>query len=256
MKAIFLLLIAYLFSFSLSSTTISFSTSGDGYTVSDGVVTITSEGTYDISSISETDKKIIVSSSCTLNLDSFKLTNSGTLTPILIKSGKQLSLVLSGESTLTDSSTNENDGTIYLESGASLIISGTGTLNINPNKLMAINGTESTSLTVNDGPTIKITSTSTNAGGVYLRTSITFNNAIFTYSCTNGENHAIDSEGTIKLVKGTYTIDSGSGKGIQSEGYLYIGEENGNDSDLTLKINTNDEGIEAKKIEINSGNIS
>jgi len=255
MKAIFILLIAYLFSFSLSSTTISFSTSGDGYTVSNGVVTISSEGTYDISS-TETNKKIIVSSSCTLNLNSFSLTNSGTLTPILINSGKQLSLVLSGESTLTDSSTNENDGTIYLESGASLIISGTGTLNINPNKLMAINGTTSTSLTVNDGPTIKITSTSTNAGGVYLRTSITFNNAIFTYSCTNGKNHAIDSEGTIKIVKGTYTINSGAGKGIQSEGYLYIGEENGNDSDLTLNINTNDEGIEAKKIEIDSGNIN
>ena len=109
---------------------------------------------------------------------------------------------------------------------------------------------------INDGPTIKITSTSTNAGGVYLRSSITFNNAIFTYSCTNGENHAIDSEGTIKLVKGTYTIDSGSGKGIQSEGYLYIGEENGNDSDLTLDINTKNEGIEAKEIEINSGNIN
>ena len=255
MEVKYILLIVYLFSLTKSSTTISFSSDGDGYTVSDGIVTISNEGTYDLSS-TETNKKIIVSSSCTLNLNSFSLINSGTLTPIIISSGKQVSFVLTGESTLTDSSTNENQGTIYLQSGASLIISGTGTLNINPNKLMAINGTDSTSLTVNGGPTIKISSSSTSVGGIYLRSSITFNNAIFTYSCTNGENHVIDSEGTIKIIKGTYTINSGEGKGIQSENYLYIGEENGSDSDLTLKINTNNEGIEAKKIEIYSGNIN
>ena len=255
MKVIYILLIVCLCSFVELSTTISFSSSGDGYTVSNGVVTISSEGTYDLSS-TETNKKIIVSSSCTLNLNSFSLVNSGSLTPILIESGYQVSLVLNGESTLTDSSTNENEGTIYLKNGASLIISGTGTLNINPNKLMAINGTESTSLTVNGGPTIKISSSSTNAGGIYLRSAITFNYAIFTYSCSNGENHAIDSEGTIKIIKGTYTINSGEGKGIQSENYLYIGEENGSDSDLTLTINTSNEGIEAKKIEIYSGNIN
>ena len=255
MKALYILLLSYLFLLAQSSTTISFSSSGDGYTVSDNVVTISSDGTYDLTT-TETNKKIIVASSCTLNLNSFSLINSGTLTPIVISSGKQVTLVLTGESTLTDSSTNENEGTIYLESSASLIISGTGTLNINPNKFMAINGTTSTSLTVNGGPTIKITSTSTNAGGIYLRSVITFNNVIFTYSCTNGENHAIDSEGIIRLVKGTYTINSGEGKGIQSENFLFIGEKNGSDSDLTLNINTNNEGIEAKMIEIYSGNIN
>ena len=46
------------------------------------------------------------------------------------------------------------------------LISGTGTLNINPYKLMAINGTDGTSLTVNDGPSINIKSTSSNVGGI------------------------------------------------------------------------------------------
>ena len=177
------------------------------------------------------------------------------MTPILISSGKEVKLVLKGESTLTDSSSNENDGTIYLDEGATLTISGTGTLNINPNKLMAINGTDSTSLIVNDGPTINIESSLSNVGGIYLRKSITFNNAIFIYSCPNGGGHSIDTEGTIKLVKGTYNLNAGGGKGIQSEGYLYIGEKKGNNSDLTLIIKTTDEGIEAKKIEIYSGNI-
>jgi len=122
--------------------------------------------------------------------------------------------------------------------------------------MMAINGTDDTSLTVNDGPTINIQSSSSNAGGIYMRKEIIFNNAKYTYSCTSGSNHALDTEGTIKLVKGTYTINSGSGKGIQSETYLYIGEESGSDSDLTLTITTSNEGIEAKKIEIYSGTIT
>ena len=168
------------------------------------------------------------------------------MTPILISSGKEVKLVLTGESTLTDSSSNENDGTIYLDQGATLTISGTGTLNINPNKLMAINGTESTSLIVNGGPTINRESSIPNVGGIYLRDSITFNNAKFTYSCPNGGSHSIDTEGTIKLIKGAYDLNAGGGNGIQSECYLYIGEENGNDSELTLNINTSNEGIEAK----------
>ena len=256
MKALSILLLIYLFSFSViqSATTIDFSNSGTGYTVSGNVITITGEGPFDLTN-SYTDKNIVVSASCTLNLNSFSLTNSGTLTPILISSGYSVTMALSGTSSLTDSSTNANDGTIYLQSGASLTLSGTGTLNITPNKMMAINGTDSTSLTVSGGPTINIQSTSTSAGGVYLRSEINFNNAIFTYSCSSGENHAIDTEGTVKIIKGTYTLTSGEGKGIQSETYLYIGEDGGSDSDLTLTITTNNEGIEAKKIYIYSGTI-
>ena len=137
-----------------------------------------------------------------------------------------------------------------------MTISGEGILNINPNKLMAINGTDNTSLTVNNGATIKVESTSSNAGGIYLRTSITFNNAIYTYSCQSGTNHAIDTEGIVKLVKGNYTITSGDGKGIQTENYLYIGEEDGDNSDLQLTIKTSNEGIEGKKIIIYSGTIN
>ena len=178
------------------------------------------------------------------------------MTPILIDENKEVEIVLEGESTLIDSSSNENDGTIYLQNGASLIISGEGTLNINPNKLMAINGTNNTSLTVNDGITINIESSSLNAGGIYLRNTISFNNAIYTYSCPNGTNHAIDTEGEVKLIKGTFTLTTGEGKGIQTENYLYIGEENGNDSDLELTIKTSNEGIEGKKIIIYSGTIN
>jgi hypothetical protein len=237
-----------------SSTSISFISKGEGYIVSDNIVTISNEGTYDLSG-EQTEAKIIISASCTLNLNSFSIFNMGELTPIVISPNKEVNIVLTGESSLTDSSTNENNGTIYLQSGASLTISGTGSLDIYPNKFMAINGTEETSLTINDGASITITSTSIDVGGIYLRKAITLNNAKLTYIMENGAHHAIDSEGNIKIVKGNYYLKSGNGKGIQSEKNLYIGEENGDNSDLTLSIDTLNEGIEAMKIEIYSGSI-
>ena len=239
-----------------SSTQISFSTSGTGYTVSDNVVTITGDDSYDLSGDDLSDKKIIVSSSCTLNFNSFNLKNTGTLTPLIISENKAVKIVLTGESTLQDSSTNENNGTIYLQKGASLTISGTGTLNIYPNKYLAINGTEETSLTVNDGATIEISSESSDVGGIYLRKAITFNNAILLLNCPSGSHHALDTEGSITIVEGRYTLYSGNGKGIQAETNLYIGEENGNNSNLNLIIITSNEGIEAKQIYIYSGNIT
>ena len=83
-----------------SSTQISFSTSGTGYTVSDNVVTITGDDSYDLSGDDLSDKKIIVSSSCTLNFNSFNLKNTGTLTPLIISENQAVKIVLTGESTL------------------------------------------------------------------------------------------------------------------------------------------------------------
>lgn len=251
MRQKYVLIMIFFFSLSEIKSAIDFTTSGTGYTVSGDVVSIFGGGTYDLEN-SETNKKIIVSKSCTLKMNTFSLKNSGSLTPILISESQTLTLVLSGKSNLVDSATNEFDGIIYLQKGASLIISGTGSLELTPNKHMGINGTDSTSLTVNDGATLNINTFLSNGGGIYLRSSIIFNNAH--YTCTARKN-AIDSEGTIKLIKGQYSLTSESGKGIQSQNELFYGEENGNDNDLNLLIKTNDKGIKAKKIVIYSGNI-
>ena len=164
-------------------------------------------------------------------------------------------MTLSGESTLIDSSSNENEGVIYLKSGSSLTISGDGTLNLTPNKNMAINGTDSTSLTVNEGNII-VTSSTSGVGGIYLRKQITFNDCTYKYTATSGSKHSIDSEGNIIIKKGTYILNSGAGKGIQSEKYLYLGRENSENSDLTIDIDTSNEGIEAEIIDIYSGSIT
>ena len=73
MKKKYFVVLLYLISIFIiqSSTTISFDSLGDGYTLNDDktVATISSSGTYDLAD-SLTDKKIIASSSCTINLNS------------------------------------------------------------------------------------------------------------------------------------------------------------------------------------------
>ena len=256
MKSIKIILFLALILLIKSDETIDFSSlsSGTGYTISGNIITISSDGTYTLKG-TNTDKSILVSSAAILILDSLSLASSGELTPLIIDSSRSVSITLTGTSTLTDSSLNENEGVIYLKSGASLTISGDGTLNINPNKNMAINGTDSTSLTVNGGK-IFVSSSSSNVGGIYLRKEIIFNDCTYTYNAASGTKHAIDSEGNISIIKGSYTLNSGNGKGIQSEKYLYLGQENAGNSYLTINIDTENEGIEAERIILYSGKIS
>ena len=91
---IFLILFLLLITI-ISSTIVSFDSDGEGYTIEDNILTITGEGEYDFSG-EEEDKEILVESSCTLNFNGFTLINSNNLTPLLISSGKQVNLILTG----------------------------------------------------------------------------------------------------------------------------------------------------------------
>ena len=91
---IFLILFLLLITIILS-TIVSFDSDGEGYTIEDNILTITGEGEYDFSG-EEEDKEILVESSCTLYFNGFTLINSNNLTPLLISSGKQVNLILTG----------------------------------------------------------------------------------------------------------------------------------------------------------------
>ena len=82
-KSIIFLILFSLFITIISSTAVSFESDGEGYTIEDNILTITGEGEYDFSGEVE-NKEILVDVSCTLNLNEFSLSNSGSLTPLLI----------------------------------------------------------------------------------------------------------------------------------------------------------------------------
>ena len=230
------------------------------YTVEEKTIILSIDnGNYKLSGTSNI-YNIKVSSSCTINLNSLTLASPAS-TPILIEQNKIVTLILFGVSSLADTALNQNEGVIYLNKEAKLTISGEGILNIQPNKHMAINGTESTSLIVNSG-TINILSTAIGVGGIYLRKEIIFNDGIYNFNIniktSNDEKppHAMDTEGSITLKKGQYNIISGEGKGLQAETNLYLGTKNDDNSNLKLNIETSNEAIEAKGIEIYSGTIN
>ena len=159
------------------------------------------------------DKYIIISSNVQIYLDLLLFSTTGKSAPIIINENYKVSFVLQGMSTIIDSSENEKDAVIYLKKGASLNITGNGTLNIITNKLMAIKGDNSTSLILNNG-TIKIFSTKTKAGGIYLKNNIEINNGNFFYEALSGKNPGIISDNSLVINGGNINIKSGEGKGI------------------------------------------
>lgn len=229
----------------------------DNYIVERNTIILSNNILYDFSG--ETNiYNIKVSCSCKIILKSLSI-SSPIYPAILIEENKEVNLELIGESKLADTKSNQNEGVIYLNEEAKLIISGKGKLYIQPNKCMAINGTESSSLTVNSGEII-IESTSTDVGGIHLNKEIIFNNAIFKFTLNNVNHlhplHAIDSDGSIIIKNGTYDIISGEGIGLQTKKNLYIGNKNDINENLVIKIQTSNKGIEAKEIEIFSGTIN
>ena len=245
------------------------------------------------------DKNILIYYTSTIHLNSFTLISSGKVAPLIIESSENVELVLEGTSTIIDSAENENDSVIFLKKGATLNITGNGTLNIITNRLMAIKGDNSTSFILNNA-TIKIFSTKSTAGGIYLKKDITINNGSFIYEAFYGKNPAIASDdsiiinggmlniksgngtgikannsiiiykcsldlisegdgiqtnSSIFILEGFFNIKSEGGKGIKAKKNIYIGKKD-NHSNIHINIDTFEEGIEAKVMEIYSGNIN
>ena len=189
------------------------------------------------------------------------LISRNSLAPLIIDKNYTVTLELGGESILIDSEINENDGVIYIREDSKLIIKNyeynpKGYLNIIPNKLFGIKGENLTSLSIINGITLKIASTSYNAGGIYMGKNIIFEYCNFYYDGISGKNHAIEAEGLIMIISGRYYINSENGKGIKAKENVYIGKKDSYDSELLIDINSSDEGIESKDIEIFSGNIN
>lgn len=205
---------------------------GDGATASNGVLTITAEGTYVITG-NLTDGQIVVAAADT---DKIQIVLNGATinctdhAPIYVKSANKVFVTLNKDTvnTLTDSAvyvqTDENtvDGVIF--SKADLTINGEGTLNITTNYNHGIVSKDDLVIT----------------GGTYN---------------INSANDALSGKNSVKIKDGNITINSSAGKGITSKnaddttkGYVYI-------CGGTIKITKSYEGIEGTAIVVEGGTI-
>ena len=227
--------------------------SGDGYKVEGDYIYINRYGynpynEFNLNGIN-IDKNIIISTSAKLYLNSLTIANTGKLTPIIIDKNCDVTIDLRGRSSFVDSSENENGGVLYLREGAKLTIAGSGTLNLMVNKLMAINGANSTSLEINGG-TIKIISTESSAGGIKLGNNIIFNGPNFSYEAISGKNPAISSFNII-INSGNLNINSGEGKIFYAENSIIL---NSGSLDLLTRA---EKAIEARNsLYIKGGNLN
>lgn len=206
--------------------------SGDGATASNGVLTITKEGTYVVTG-SLTDGQIVVAAADT---DKIQIVLNGATincvdnAPIYVKSANKVFVTLNQNTvnTLTDSSayvqTDENtvDGVIF--SKTDLTINGGGTLNITTSFNHGIVSKDDLVIT---GGTLNITSA----------------------------DNALSGKNSVKIKDGAINITSSNGKGITSKnaddttkGYVYI-------CGGTITITNSTEGIEGTAIVIEGGTI-
>ena len=199
-------------------------TSEDTYTISNNILTLTSNEKYIIKgSCSECGIEVKKETSPTITLSSITIDNSQT-GPFVIKKSANVNLILEGTSTITDKETDESSSDfegagIKFKSGSNLTISGTGSLVVNGNIKNGIKGASASNLVINSGT--------------------------FTVKCVN---NAIAADGSVIINGGTFNIETSEGDGIKSdpdygdtdsEGSLTI---NGG----TFIINSYNDGVQAK----------
>ena len=154
------------------------------YNIESGDVVITSPGVYKISGTSnEHSVKIALSYSAkskevTLILDGVAIDSpKDQHDSAIYSSGVELTVVLVGENSLSDGTSNEDKGVITVKNG-SLTFDGIGTLNIN---------------------------TSSASNGIYTNGSLTINGGIFNIEANN---HGIYSKGDMTVNGGEFYINS------------------------------------------------
>lgn len=218
--------------FTFSDTSITAASEGSSYEIDGTTLTINAAGTYTLTGScaegSVTVKKEVTG--VTLVLDSLTLTSSETA-PISCNKSSSVSIEARGESTLTnteDASTEETSDTfegaaIKVKSGASLSLTGSGTLNIGGACKNGIKGGVGASVTVSD-LTLNVTAAD---NALSSDGSVVVNSGILTLTAGNdGLKSAPDaddteSDGTVTINGGTFAITS-NGDGIQGASALTI----------------------------------
>ena len=263
------------------------------FTFSDANATykITESGTYTVTGTCAEGSLVIGNGlNVTLNMTNLNLTSSKTA-PVVIKKGSNVNLVLSGVNTLTDKEDASTEDTnadfegacVKVKSGASLTISGDGTLNADASTCKnGIKGGATSTVTVYSG-TLNITAANTglaadgemivNGGNINITSEndgiksepdegdteskgiVTINGGDINIK---GADNGTDDEASdgiwgykeANVLGGNLTIDTGD-DGIHSEYTTTIGAAG--TAGPSLNITNCTEGIEGATVNLNSG---
>lgn len=246
------------FTFTNSGITAS-NTSGSGYKIEGTALTINEAGTYTITgSCSEGSVKVKKETTgVTLILKDLTLTSS-TTAPISLNKSTETTIQIVGTVTLTDKEdvttedTNEDfeGACIKVKSGATLLINGTGTLNIDGTSCKnGIKGGATSKVTIDGNVTFNIKAANS---GLAVDGSMIINNGTFNVEAEDAikcdpDDDDIESLGDLTINGGTYNIKA-SDDGVRANGKLEI---NGGTFDITAS-----EGMEATYVLINDGTIT
>ena len=229
--------------------------SGQGYTVGENKIEITNEGTYSITGNS--NRAIVISSSITLKIEgTVQISQTGQLPPIEISSGCQVTFHLVGSFSLIDNESNEKHSVIYMNSGSTLTITSdtpeSSSLYLNTLQ-WGIYGKESTNLNINNGVGMQHNNGNSDAIFIELGGNIAINYAtIVDNNIPQSINYPSFKAG------GSITFNKGSlkSKTIQAEDKIIFRFEENQNNDYDVIIQTKDEGMKAKDIEIYSSKIT
>ena len=209
---------------------------------SDNTVKIKSSGTYIITG-SASDGYIQVNKGVqdvVLVLQNLTLTSTSQAT-LSVNKGAEAKIIVLDNVTLTDAETDtesdDYDGAVIkAKAGSSVVLTGTGTLNINGNSRHGIKVSDTDADDVNDG---------------YGDASFIIDGGI-TVNVTAAED-GMNSGTDLTIKSGTINVSAGD-DGIKADYILTIGEEG--ESGPTIKVTKSNEGLEGATVNILSGNIN
>lgn len=213
-----------------------------GYKTDGTALTINGSGTYIVSG-SCSDGSISVkkeTTGVTLVLDGLELTSSSTA-PIACGKSSEVTIIVSGKNSLTDSERNNSDSypdnadaesaVIKCKDGSKVVLCGSGSLNVTSK---GKNGIKSGATTDTEG-----------------EASLTIRE--LTLNITTTVNDALNAEATLNVESGNITV-SAADDGIHSDYTLNIGKTG--TAGPTINILKSYEGIEGADISIFSGDIT
>ena len=228
------------------------------YDATQKLITIKNPGNYILAGLS--DKTFKIMSSATLNFNLLEIHSKGKNPPLIIGSKCDVKIHLITTNVLMDSDQNEKNGIIVMESGSKLTFSAEededSYVILTVFKNMAIYGEESTELIMKNGYIMINANPGSNVGGISIRGNIIINNGIISDDINPEKYPSIKAGDSIIIKKGSilvHMIEAGKNINLGEITQNPHSEDDDEDPEFGIFIETLNEGIKADSITINSG---